>query len=116
MLATIAGFDLVKEDLQRVETRLHHIPLRLDPDLELVVEAIGHLLDAGGKRIRPALTLLTGRLYPADSDKIILMAAAVEMLHTATLVHDDVVDGSMLRRGSPDVECQLVAGRNDPDG
>lgn len=110
MLATIAGFDLVKEDLQRVETRLHHIPLRLDPDLELVVEAIGHLLDAGGKRIRPALTLLTGRLYPADSDKIILMATAVEMLHTATLVHDDVVDGSMLRRGSPTLNANWSPG------
>ena len=101
MLATIAVFDLVKDDLQRVETRLHDVPLRADADLGLVSEAIGHLLDAGGKRIRPALTLLTGRLYPSDPDKIVSMAAAVEMLHTATLVHDDVVDGSMLRRGSP---------------
>ena len=84
MLATIAVFDLVKDDLRRVETRLHDIPLRSDPDLELVTEALGHLLDAGGKRIRPALTLLTGRLYPVDSDKIVSMAAAVEMLHTAT--------------------------------
>ena len=64
MLATIAVFDLVKDDLQRVETRLHDVPLRSDSDLGLVTEAIGHLLDAGGKRIRPALTLLTGRLYP----------------------------------------------------
>ncbi len=110
MLATIAVFDLVKEDLQRVETRLHDIPLRSDLDLELVTEAIGHLLDAGGKRIRPALTLLTGRLYPADPDKIVSMAAAVEMLHTATLVHDDVVDGSMLRRGSPTLNARWSPG------
>jgi geranylgeranyl pyrophosphate synthase len=106
----IAVFDLVKDDLQRVETRLHDIPLQSDSDLELVTEAIGHLLDAGGKRIRPALTLLTGRLYPADSDKIVSMAAAVEMLHTATLVHDDVVDGSLLRRGSPTLNAHWSPG------
>ena len=81
-----------------------------DPDLELVTEAIGHLLDAGGKRIRPALTLLTGRLYPSDPDKIISLAAAVEMLHTATLVHDDVVDGSLLRRGSPTLNARWSPG------
>ncbi|HTP07612.1 MAG TPA: polyprenyl synthetase family protein, partial [Anaerolineae bacterium] len=110
MLATIAVFDLVKDDLQRVETRLHDVPLRSDSDLGLVTEAIGHLLDAGGKRIRPALTLLTGRLYPSDTEKIVSMAAAVEMLHTATLVHDDVVDGSMLRRGSPTLNARWSPG------
>ena len=57
MLATIAVFDLVKDDLQRVETRLHDIPLRAEPDFELVTEAIGHVLDAGGKRIRPVLAI-----------------------------------------------------------
>jgi geranylgeranyl pyrophosphate synthase len=110
VLATIAIFDLVKDDLQHVETRLHDVPLRSDPDLALVTEAIGHLLDAGGKRIRPALTLLTGRLYPSDADQIISMAAAVEMLHTATLVHDDVVDGSLLRRGSPTLNAHWSPG------
>ncbi len=110
MLATIAVFDLVKDDLQRVETRLHDVPLRANADLGLVTEAIGHLLDAGGKRIRPALTLLTGRLSPADREQIISMAAAVEMLHTATLVHDDVVDGSMLRRGSPTLNAHWSPG------
>ncbi len=110
MLATIAMFDLIKDDLQRVETRLHDVPLRFDADLQLVMEAIGHLLDAGGKRIRPALTLLTGRLYPCEADKIISMAAAVEMLHTATLVHDDVVDGSLLRRGSPTLNAHWSPG------
>lgn len=110
VFTTVAVFDLVKEDLQRVEIRLHDVPLRSDSDLQLVTEAIGHLLAAGGKRIRPALTLLTGRLYPSDSDQIISMAAAVEMLHTATLVHDDVVDGSMLRRGSPTLNARWSPG------
>jgi geranylgeranyl pyrophosphate synthase len=110
VLATIAVFDLVKDDLQRVETRLHDIPLRAEADFELVTEAIGHVLDAGGKRIRPALTLLTGRLYPSDPNKIISLAAAVEMLHTATLVHDDVVDGALLRRGSPTLNARWSPG------
>jgi geranylgeranyl pyrophosphate synthase len=110
VLATIAVFDLVKDDLQRVETRLHDIPLRAEADFELVTEAIGHVLDAGGKRIRPALTLLTGRLYPADPNQIISLAAAVEMLHTATLVHDDVVDGALLRRGSPTLNARWSPG------
>lgn len=110
MLATIAVFDLVKDDLQRVETRLHDIPLRTEADFELVTEAIGHVLDAGGKRIRPALTLLTGLLYPSDPNKIISLAAAVEMLHTATLVHDDVVDGALLRRGSPTLNARWSPG------
>jgi geranylgeranyl pyrophosphate synthase len=110
VIATIAIFDLVKDDLRRVETRLHDVPLQSDPDMELVTEAIGHLLDAGGKRIRPALTLLTGRLYPCDPDRIVSMAAAVEMLHTATLVHDDVVDGSLLRRGSPTLNARWSPG------
>jgi geranylgeranyl pyrophosphate synthase len=110
VLTKITAFDLVRDDLQRVETRLHDIPLRTDSDLALVSEAIGHLLDAGGKRIRPALTLLTGQLYPCDSEKIVSMAAAVEMLHTATLVHDDVVDGSLLRRGSPTLNARWSPG------
>lgn len=110
MLATIAVFDLVRDELQLVEERLHDIPLRLDADFELVTEAIGHLLDAGGKRIRPALTLLTGRLYPSRLDRIVSLAAAVEMLHTATLVHDDVVDGSLLRRGSPTLNARWSPG------
>ena len=110
MLATIAVFDLVKDDLQQVEARLRDVPLRHDPDFGLVTEAIGHLLDAGGKRIRPAVTLLTGRLYPAELERIVLLAAAVEMLHTATLVHDDVVDGSLLRRGSPTLNAHWSPG------
>jgi geranylgeranyl pyrophosphate synthase len=110
VIATTGIFDLIKDDLRRVETRLHDVPLRSDSDLNLVAEAIGHLLDAGGKRIRPALTLLSGRLYRSDPDKIISMAAAVEMLHTATLVHDDVVDGSLLRRGSPTLNARWSPG------
>jgi geranylgeranyl pyrophosphate synthase len=99
--------DSVKEDLQRVETTLRVLPM---VDYEVIEDAIGHLLDSGGKRIRPTLTLLTSRLYPADVDKVISLAAAVEMLHTATLVHDDVIDGSLMRRGSPTLNAIWTPG------
>jgi geranylgeranyl pyrophosphate synthase len=59
------------------------------------------LLSSGGKRIRPAVCLLTGQMLGAPRDKLITLAAAVEMLHTATLVHDDLIDGALLRRGMP---------------
>lgn len=63
--------------------------------------ALDHLIIAGGKRVRPALVLLTGNMLGADHDRLITIAAAVEMLHTATLVHDDLIDGALLRRGNP---------------
>jgi len=99
--------DSVREDLQRVEETLRTLPLIEFP---IVEEAIAHLLVSGGKRIRPTLALLTSRLYPADTDKVISLAAAVEMLHTATLVHDDVIDGSLLRRGSPTLNAMWTPG------
>lgn len=61
--------------------------------------ALEHLLAAGGKRIRPTLGLLVGNMLDAPLDKIVTLGAAVELLHTATLVHDDLIDGSLLRRG-----------------
>ncbi len=99
--------DSIREDLQRVEETLRTLPLI---DFAVVEQAIGHLLDSGGKRIRPTLTLLASRLYPADVDKVISLAAAVEMLHTATLVHDDVIDGSLLRRGNPTLNATWTPG------
>jgi geranylgeranyl pyrophosphate synthase len=102
--------DPIKDDLRRVEARLRETPQLKEVEFDLVSEAIGHLFSSGGKRIRPSLALLSGRLYPADLDKIVSLAAAVEMLHTATLVHDDVVDGSLLRRGSPTLNAKWSPG------
>ena len=67
------------------------------PDLRAALE---NLLAAGGKRIRPRLVLLMGNMLGADPERLITLAAAIEMLHTATLVHDDLIDGSLLRRGN----------------
>ncbi len=72
------------------------------PDL---AAALQHLIDAGGKRVRPTITILTGELLNAAPDKLLDLAAAVEMLHTATLVHDDLIDGALLRRGMPTINA-----------
>src|SRR6202012_256015 len=58
-----------------------------------------HLINSGGKRLRPMLTLALARLVGSEGDGHIKLAAAVEFMHTATLLHDDVVDGSEMRRG-----------------
>jgi geranylgeranyl pyrophosphate synthase len=67
------------------------------PDLRAALE---NLLSAGGKRVRPRLVLLMGGMLGADTERLITLAAAIEMLHTATLVHDDLIDGSLMRRGN----------------
>jgi geranylgeranyl pyrophosphate synthase len=63
--------------------------------------ALDHLIDSGGKRIRPNITLLFGKMLNGDLNSLITLSAAIELLHTATLVHDDLIDGSLLRRGIP---------------
>lgn len=72
--------------------------------------ALELLIAAGGKRIRPALTLLTGSMLNGDHDRLVTLAAAIELLHTATLVHDDLIDGSLLRRGTPTLNSQWSPG------
>ena len=96
-MKTIPGLDLVSQDLLRVEGKMQEAP---HENIEPLTVAMDTLLKSGGKRIRPALALLVGRLYESSSDKVIALAAAVEMLHTATLVHDDLIDGALLRRGN----------------
>src|SRR3982074_1762078 len=61
--------------------------------------AMEHIVKAGGKRLRPALVILSGRLGSADRDSIFNIAMGIEFIHTATLVHDDLIDNSPTRRG-----------------
>ncbi|MBN1666331.1 MAG: polyprenyl synthetase family protein [Anaerolineales bacterium] len=68
--------------------------------------ALNHLLASGGKRIRVVVALLTGAMLGADQQRLITLAAAIESLHTATLVHDDLIDGALLRRGIPTLNAQ----------
>lgn len=87
---------LTDDDLGRVNEAIldtMRSPVALIPDIA------GHLVHAGGKRIRPMLTLASARLFGYRGDDHIKLAAAVELIHGATLLHDDVVDASALRRG-----------------
>src|SRR6185369_659690 len=72
---------------------------RMQSKVALIPELAGHLIAGGGKRMRPMLTLASGALLGYPGTRHHKLAAAVEFIHTATLLHDDVVDGSGMRRG-----------------
>ncbi|RPJ63614.1 MAG: polyprenyl synthetase family protein [Dehalococcoidia bacterium] len=88
----------IKTDLELVESKIADIAKN---DIPLLSKMLEYALLNGGKRVRPALTLLSGKFYNYDPDMLVPMAAAVEMLHIGTLVHDDIIDNSTLRRGKP---------------
>jgi geranylgeranyl pyrophosphate synthase len=90
----------VQKDLKKVEQSLEEIA---DADFALLAQLLAYTLKTGGKRVRPALTLLSGKFYIYEPALLVPMAAAIELLHTATLVHDDIVDNSPVRRGKPTV-------------
>jgi len=87
---------LLERDLDRVNTLILE---RMHSPVALIPQLAGHIIAAGGKRLRPMLTLAAARLCGYPGDRHIALAAAVEFIHTATLLHDDVVDASDLRRG-----------------
>ena len=90
----------IQEDLVKVEDSLRAVS---KVDFTWLAKLLGHSLKSGGKRIRPALTLLSGKFYDYNLDYLLPMATAVELLHTATLVHDDAIDNSLVRRGRPTI-------------
>jgi geranylgeranyl pyrophosphate synthase len=100
----VYAIPLLQENLSLIEDRMRSrvSPQHL-PDLRA---ALDHLLSAGGKRIRPTVIVLAGTMLGAPREKIISLGAAVEMLHTATLIHDDLIDGALLRRGMPTLNAQ----------
>jgi octaprenyl-diphosphate synthase len=87
---------LVKPDMERVNAM---ILSRTGSDVTMIPEVANHLISSGGKRLRPMLTLSTAILSNYEGDGHVKLAAAVEFMHTATLLHDDVVDESDMRRG-----------------
>ena len=96
-------FDLINDDLKRVE---REISVETVASVDAVT-AIGHYLQtSGGKRLRPALLLLSARLAGECGPGAIRMGAVVEIIHTATLVHDDVIDGAETRRGRPSTNAR----------
>jgi len=93
-------FDLVRTDLDQVE---REIGLESIASVEAVTYIGQYLQSGGGKRLRPILVLLCGKLFSETNPSLIRMAAVVEMIHTATLVHDDVIDMAKTRRGRPSI-------------
>ena len=89
---------MVREDLQRVEVE---ISAQNGSAIEPVAEITHYLLGGGGKRLRPALLLLTAGACGYRGQGAVRLGAVVEMIHTATLIHDDVIDGADKRRGRP---------------
>jgi octaprenyl-diphosphate synthase len=94
---------LVGADLERVEAEIRH---ELGSPVALIQEMGGYIAGAGGKRLRPILLLLAARLAGYDGIRGVRLGCVVELLHTATLVHDDVVDEAPLRRGRPSANAQ----------
>ena len=88
---------LLKDEMQAVESQFKK---NLASDVKLVSQVGDYVLSSGGKRIRPMLLLLCARLCRYNGDKHIELAGVVEFIHTATLLHDDVVDSANLRRGN----------------
>jgi octaprenyl-diphosphate synthase len=84
------------------------ITARMQSEVPVIPALAEHLIEAGGKRLRPLLTVAAARLAGSTNDTCLKLAAAVEFIHTATLLHDDVVDGSQLRRGK--VAAHLIWG------
>jgi octaprenyl-diphosphate synthase len=99
-LVRLAAVDMALVDALIVE--------RMDSPVPVIPALAEHLIAAGGKRLRPLLTVAADRLAGGQGDHALKLAAAVEFIHTATLLHDDVVDGSQLRRGK--VAAHLIWG------
>lgn len=89
-------FDIVQSDLMSLETELLSV---IHSPEKLITDISKHLVEAGGKRLRPALYFMCTKSQEADSEKIMPMAVAIELIHMATLVHDDVIDNATTRRG-----------------
>jgi len=91
-------FGSVRSELEGVEAFFER---ELAGALPMVREVAGWVLGGGGKRIRPALVLLISRMLGYEGERSVRYAAVVELIHTATLIHDDIIDESELRRGRP---------------
>ena len=96
-------FDLVREDLEKVEKEFGRQTVS---SINAITEIGQYLQVSGGKRLRPVLVLLASKLFGFEGDPAIRMGAAYEMIHSATLVHDDVIDKAETRRGQPSINSR----------
>lgn len=100
-------FDMMQPDLDRVEATLVEAASIDYPAVNAMLRAI---VSGGGKRLRPILLLLAARAFGSFNERAIDVAAGVELLHTASLVHDDSIDKAALRRGNPTLNTELSTG------
>lgn len=96
-------FNPIRKELKMVENNLF---ANINTDLSLLDSASSHLIKAGGKRLRPAFALLAAKFYLESLEKVIPVAVALELIHMASLVHDDVIDNSEIRRGTQTVKSR----------
>ena len=87
---------LIRDDMQKVDSLIQE---KLHSEIGLIDQLGHYIVNSGGKRLRPALVLLSANCFAYRASLHIKLAAVIEFIHTATLLHDDVVDASMLRRG-----------------
>ena len=106
-IRTRGVFDTMRPELVLVQSRLEEA-VRID--YPGVADLILGLVRAGGKRLRPLILLLAGRAYDNDQDTLVTAGAGVELLHTASLVHDDTLDRAGMRRGRPTLNSVLPSG------
>lgn len=102
-------FGTMRPDLERVNAR---VAQAAEVSYPVVANLLSDIVQAGGKRLRPLLLLLAGRAYDYSQnlDRLVTAAAGVELLHTASLIHDDTVDRAALRRGKPTLNSMLSSG------
>jgi geranylgeranyl pyrophosphate synthase len=105
--ASVSLTATIEQELALLEERLLSVVPMSDSS---VGERITELIKAGGKRLRPSLTFYAGRIFNANLERTISVAAGIELLHTATLVHDDLVDNAPARRGQPTLNSMFPMG------
>jgi octaprenyl-diphosphate synthase len=107
VVESLRGARKIREVFGPIQQRLDEVELFLSRELEralpMVREVAGYVLGSGGKRLRPALLLLISRMLGYKGERDVRYSAVVELIHTATLIHDDIIDESDLRRGRPTV-------------
>src|SRR5690349_23757372 len=96
-------FELLRDDLAAIEREFGRDTVS---SVRAITDIGEHLRAGGGKRIRPALLLLCAKLFPHDERSAVRLGAVVEIIHTATLVHDDIIDEAKTRRGRPAANTQ----------
>ena len=94
---------LISKELEDLELKLSE---SINSDINLATEVSNHLVSSGGKRIRPAICILVAKAFGYKGEDLMRLASSIELLHTATLIHDDVVDQSLVRRGKESIQAK----------